>query len=98
VPDPKQERAKQQAVIRGELPSALHPPSGCRFRTRCPMATDRCAAEEPLPRLFGDGHLAACHFPLAPVLTDGPQPPPHARGLALPHSDRNGMSEMKGNV
>jgi peptide/nickel transport system ATP-binding protein len=69
VPDPKQERAKQQAVIRGELPSALHPPSGCRFRTRCPMATDRCASEEPVPRLFGDGHVAACHFPLAPVLT-----------------------------
>ena len=69
VPDPQQERAKKPAVIRGELPSALHPPSGCRFRTRCPRAADRCAEEEPLPRLFGDGHLAACHFPLEPVLT-----------------------------
>jgi peptide/nickel transport system ATP-binding protein len=69
VPDPRQERAKSSAVIRGELPSALHPPSGCRFRTRCPRAQERCAAEEPLPQLFGPGHLAACHFPLQPAAT-----------------------------
>jgi peptide/nickel transport system ATP-binding protein len=68
VPDPRQERAKKPAVIKGELPSALSPPSGCRFRTRCPRATERCAEEEPLPRPFGDGHLAACHFPLEPAL------------------------------
>ncbi len=66
-PDPVRERAKNSAVITGDLPSALTPPSGCRFRTRCPRAQDRCAAEEPLPRLFGTGHLAACHFPLEPV-------------------------------
>jgi oligopeptide/dipeptide ABC transporter ATP-binding protein len=77
VPDPRQERAKKPTVIRGELPSALHPPSGCRFRTRCPRAADRCAEEEPPPRLFGDGHLAACHFPLEPVLT-AISPPPAA--------------------
>jgi peptide/nickel transport system ATP-binding protein len=71
VPDPQQERAKKPTVIRGELPSALHPPSGCRFRTRCPRATDRCAEEEPLPRLFGEGHRAACHFPLEPGLAEG---------------------------
>jgi oligopeptide/dipeptide ABC transporter ATP-binding protein len=66
-PDPVRERAKNSAVITGDLPSALTPPSGCRFRTRCPRAQDRCAAEEPLPRRFGTGHLAACHFPLEPV-------------------------------
>jgi oligopeptide/dipeptide ABC transporter ATP-binding protein len=64
VPDPGRERAKEAAAVRGELPSALNPPSGCRFRTRCPRAQDRCAAEEPPLRPFGTGHLAACHFPL----------------------------------
>ena len=64
VPDPARERAKESAAIRGELPSALDPPSGCRFRTRCPRAQDICATDEPPLRPFGTGHLAACHFPL----------------------------------
>jgi oligopeptide/dipeptide ABC transporter ATP-binding protein len=52
------------ATIRGELPSAAAPPSGCRFRTRCPAAQAVCAKEEPAMRPFGPGHQAACHFPL----------------------------------
>jgi peptide/nickel transport system ATP-binding protein len=64
VPDPTTERAKSGAAIKGELPSPVNPPSGCRFRTRCPLAQERCAAEEPPLRSFGPGHLAACHFPL----------------------------------
>jgi oligopeptide/dipeptide ABC transporter ATP-binding protein len=63
-PDPQIARAKTKASIAGELPSALHPPSGCRFRTRCPYAQEICAEQEPAPRLFGPGHVAACHFPL----------------------------------
>ena len=62
------ERAKPAEAITGELPSALDPPSGCRFRTRCPLAQARCAEEEPPLRPFGDDHLAACHFPLQPVM------------------------------
>ncbi len=65
-PDPKFARAKAEAEvpIKGELPSPLDPPSGCPFRTRCRFAKDICAEIEPLPRPFGSGHYAACHFPL----------------------------------
>jgi peptide/nickel transport system ATP-binding protein len=78
VPKPSVERAKKGAAIRGELPSPVNPPSGCRFRTRCQFAQEICAAEEPKLRSFGPGHVAACHFPLqtpdgsavgAPVMT-----------------------------
>jgi peptide/nickel transport system ATP-binding protein len=64
VPDPSVERAKDGAAIKGELPSPVNPPSGCRFRTRCPFAQDKCAEEEPALRSFGPEHVAACHFPL----------------------------------
>jgi oligopeptide/dipeptide ABC transporter ATP-binding protein len=64
IPDPEIARAQRQTVVSGELPSAVNPPSGCRFRTRCPLAQDRCAVEEPALRLFGTDHIAACHFPL----------------------------------
>jgi oligopeptide/dipeptide ABC transporter ATP-binding protein len=64
VPKPSTERSKKGAAIKGELPSPVNPPSGCRFRTRCPFAQERCAAEVPELRSFGPGHMAACHFPL----------------------------------
>ncbi len=64
VADPKVERAKVGAVVRGELPSPMNPPSGCRFRTRCPRAKEICAEVEPPLRLFDTGQQAACHFPL----------------------------------
>jgi peptide/nickel transport system ATP-binding protein len=53
-------------VLGGEIPSNTDPPSGCRFRTRCPRAQERCAAEEPQVRNIGPEQYVACHFPLAP--------------------------------
>jgi oligopeptide/dipeptide ABC transporter ATP-binding protein len=71
VAEPSIARAKRGQIIVGELPSAMNPPSGCRFRTRCPYAEELCAQEEPPLRLFGNGHLAACHFPLQTPVTAG---------------------------
>jgi peptide/nickel transport system ATP-binding protein len=75
VPEPTAERAKKGAAIRGELPSPVNPPSGCRFRTRCQYAQEICAAEEPQLRSFGPGHVAACHFPLQTVDTSAVSTP-----------------------
>ncbi|MGN6171783.1 MAG: oligopeptide/dipeptide ABC transporter ATP-binding protein, partial [Streptosporangiaceae bacterium] len=74
VADPVAEKAKVRAGVAGELPSAILPPSGCRFRTRCPFAQDRCAEEEPLLRSFGPAHHAACHFPLITPAPDDAAP------------------------
>jgi peptide/nickel transport system ATP-binding protein len=71
VADPETELAKVKAGVSGELPSAIHPPTGCRFRTRCPLAEDICAEVAPPLRSFpGRGHLAACHFPLQPLAAE----------------------------
>jgi peptide/nickel transport system ATP-binding protein len=67
--DPALERAKVHEGIVGELPSAIHPPSGCRFRTRCPIAQEICSTVEPVLKPHGvANHLAACHFALQPPL------------------------------
>jgi oligopeptide/dipeptide ABC transporter ATP-binding protein len=64
VPDPSATKRTRTITVKGELPSAADPPSGCRFRTRCPRAQDICATEEPAMVSYGERHQAACHFPL----------------------------------
>jgi len=64
IPDPKENRARERMVIGGEPANPLDPPSGCRFRTRCPRATGVCAEIEPPFAEYAGGHLAACHHPL----------------------------------
>ncbi len=62
IPDVAVERARQRNLLQGEPPSALSPPSGCRFRTRCPLAQEICARETPPLIEHQPGHFAACHF------------------------------------
>lgn len=61
VPDPNVERARQRVILKGDVPSPANPPSGCRFRTRCPIAFDRCVAEQPAWRKVAGGRWVACH-------------------------------------
>jgi oligopeptide/dipeptide ABC transporter ATP-binding protein len=65
IPSTEPGAKRAEATLKGEPPSPIDPPSGCRFRTRCPRATERCALEEPMPRELAPGHLVACHFPLS---------------------------------
>ncbi len=82
VPDPQVERTRRTAGVTGELASAMNPPSGCRFRTRCPRASDVCAEQEPPLRVLAPGgHQVACHHPLND-LADGREAAPAVQAPA----------------
>jgi peptide/nickel transport system ATP-binding protein len=62
VPVPEPGAARERIILKGDVPSPINPPEGCRFHTRCPYAFDRCRSEEPPLRPTEHGHLAACHL------------------------------------
>ncbi|MGC7101494.1 ABC transporter ATP-binding protein [Amycolatopsis lurida] len=72
VPQTNPDQGFAGPALDGDVPSPLAPPTGCRFRTRCPLARDRCAAEEPQLRETRPGRYAACHFPLTTDAEVGP--------------------------
>jgi len=67
VADPVVERQRQRVVVQGEVPSALNPPSGCRFHPRCPHAMAVCRSQDPPLRELGQGRSVACHLHTAPA-------------------------------
>ena len=64
IPDPVIETRRERTILQGDVASPVNPPSGCRFRTRCPRAKEHCAEAIPPLESFGDEHLAACFYPL----------------------------------
>jgi peptide/nickel transport system ATP-binding protein len=62
VPMPEPGAARRRIILKGDVPSPINPPRGCRFHTRCPYAFDRCREEEPELRSMQDGRLVACHL------------------------------------
>ena len=65
IPNPQLGRRRKAIVLEGDVPNPINPPSGCRFHPRCPRyVAGTCDVNEPELRSHGDGHEAACHFPL----------------------------------
>ena len=62
LPNPTMVKDRKRIILEGDVPSPINPPSGCRFRTRCPIAVARCAEEEPAFRELRENHWAACHL------------------------------------
>jgi peptide/nickel transport system ATP-binding protein len=79
VPVPEPGAARQRIILKGDVPSPINPPKGCRFHTRCPYVFDRCRSEEPELRLTDEGHFAACHLNDLPAAEN-----PMATGVLAP--------------
>ncbi|MEO3470867.1 oligopeptide/dipeptide ABC transporter ATP-binding protein [Roseomonas sp. CAU 1739] len=80
VPVPEPGAARERIILKGDVPSPINPPKGCRFHTRCPYAFDRCRQDEPLLRQTEEGHWSACHLHDRP---DAENPLAGARGAAV---------------
>jgi oligopeptide/dipeptide ABC transporter ATP-binding protein len=91
IPLPEPGRARERVLLQGDVPNPIAPPSGCRFRTRCPHARERCAQEVPALRA-ADGHAVACHFweEIAPPASLAAAPPVNERLVRLQGAFRAG--------
>jgi oligopeptide transport system ATP-binding protein len=76
IPDPRENAAREQVVLEGDVPSPANPPEACRFHTRCPRATEICSEIDPPLVDYGGGHYAACHHPV-----DRSQPPAYEAAI-----------------
>ena len=76
IPNPDPDLKRERIILKGDVPSPLNPPSGCRFHPRCPVAIDICSKVEPPLIDLGGGHLAACHLrqPMSSAGTGKPTP------------------------
>ena len=94
IPDPRVEDRRERMLLVGDLPSPANPPSGCRFRTRCPWSQSRCAQERPPLRVFDDsGQRVACHF--AEQIGSGELRPHEVRAeLVRPDADTDVGAEL----
>jgi oligopeptide transport system ATP-binding protein len=81
IPDPRENAAREQVVLEGDVPSPANPPRACRFHTRCPRATEVCSEIEPPLVDYGGGHYAACHHPV-----DRSQPPEYEAAIRHEHA------------
>jgi oligopeptide/dipeptide ABC transporter ATP-binding protein len=98
IPDPNENRARTREVVGGEPPNPISPPSGCRFHTRCPRATDICRRVEPQLTEYAGGHLAACHHPqnvTADEIAAATRSPasPLSSGTEPPEAEERGVVE-----
>jgi oligopeptide transport system ATP-binding protein len=99
--DPVTGKAHRPVALPGEPPSPIEPPSGCRFRTRCPRAQLKCAEEVPLLAERLPGHQVACHFPLdlpmpeVPRMTGGASLPGEAPEAKSPVAESSGSTATK---
>ena len=90
IPDPQLSRNRMRRTAKGELPSPIDPPPGCRFNTRCPLASEICREVEPPLTLYAGGHQAACHHPLHVTVDE------LARAGRAPQSPRSSGTELPG--